>query len=161
MLFNLLSSSDANANANAGGGWVMWVVLGALLVVMIVANCFSNKKRRKQMEAEKEKRNAIKPGFKVMTIGGIVGIVHSVDDESNSFVLQTGTDENPNFIKFDKVAIYSSEDPFAPVETSADDSAISDDAAKDDVFDVDSKPADAVEQTADESSDDAANTDKE
>ena len=46
-----------------------------------------------------------------MTIGGIVGTVVSVDDEANTFVLQTGSDENPNYIKFDKVAIYSSEDP--------------------------------------------------
>lgn len=119
MLFNLLESAasavestgSGSANGNNTKTIVMWVILGVILVGFIVMNYFSSKKRKAQMEAEKEKRNAIKPGFKVMTIGGIVGTVVSVDDEANTFVLQTGSDENPNCIKFDKVAIYSSEDP--------------------------------------------------
>lgn len=118
MLFNLLASAaeSATGSTSASGGSntqqiIIWVVLGVVLVGLIVMNFLSNKKRRAQMEAEKEKRNAIKPGFKVMTIGGIVGTVVAVDDEANTFVLQTGTDEEPNYIKFDKVAIYSSEDP--------------------------------------------------
>ena len=118
MLFNLLESAASAVDSTGSGSnkanttqIVMWVVLGVLLVGFIVMNYFSNKKRKSQMEAEKEKRNAIKPGFKIMTIGGIVGTVVSVDDEANTFVLQTGSDENPNYIKFDKVAIYSSEDP--------------------------------------------------
>lgn len=118
MLFNLLTSAAEStaADSSATGGnktqsIIMWVILGVVLVGLIVMNFLSNKKRRAQMEAEKEKRNAIKPGFKVMTIGGIVGTVVAVDDDANTFVLQTGTDEEPNYIKFDKVAIYSSEDP--------------------------------------------------
>lgn len=116
MFYNLLSATASTDSTSASGGAgtqqiIIWIILGVFLVGLIVMNFLSNKKRKAQMEAEKEKRNAIKPGFKVMTIGGIVGTVVSVDDEANSFVLQTGTDENPNYIKFDKVAIYSSEDP--------------------------------------------------
>lgn len=119
MLFNLLATETTSAvestsggnSANGGFGTVMYVVLGVFLVILIVVNVLSNKKRKAQMEAEKEKRNAIKPGYRVMTIGGIVGTVVAVDDEANTFVLQTGTDETPNYIKFDKVAIYSSENP--------------------------------------------------
>lgn len=113
MLFNLLADSVSTTESanNNGGTTVMWIVLIVLVIAIMVFNMFTSKKRRAQMEAEKEKRNAIKPGFKVMTIGGIVGTVVSVDDEANTFVLQTGSDENPNCIKFDKVAIYSSEDP--------------------------------------------------
>ena len=120
MFYNLLSSTPASTDSTASGAGtqqiIIWIILGVFLVGLIVMNFLSNKKRKAQMEAEKEKRNAIKPGFKVMTIGGIVGTVVSVDDEANSFVLQTGTDENPNYIKFDKVAIYSSEDPNADTE---------------------------------------------
>ena len=119
MLVNLLESVTESVPSSTGTGTpknntqqiIIWIILGVLLVGFIVMNYFSNKKRKAQMEAEKEKRNAIKPGFKIMTIGGIVGTVVSVDDEANTFVLQTGSDENPNYIKFDKVAIYSSEDP--------------------------------------------------
>lgn len=114
-IFNLLSGASGETTTPNDKGWIIWVVLGVVLVGMLVMNFFSNKKRREQMEAEKEKRNAIRPGFKVMTIGGIVGTVVAVDDDANTFVLQTGTDEVPNYIKFDKVAIYSSEDPNATV----------------------------------------------
>lgn len=108
MLFNLLAAGM--------GGFGLWIGLGVLLVFMIVSNSMSNKKRRAQMEAEQAKRNAIEPGFKVTTIGGIMGVVTEVDNEANTFVLMTGSDKNPCFIKFDKVAIYSSENPNAPVE---------------------------------------------
>ena len=119
MLFNLLATETTSAvestsggnGGGMGGSTVMYIVLGVILVAFIVMNVLSNKKRKAQMEAEKEKRNAIKPGYRVMTIGGIVGTVVAVDDEANTFVLQTGTDETPNYIKFDKVAIYSSENP--------------------------------------------------
>ncbi len=113
MLINLLESSTANNTQ--GGGWI-WLIILIPLVALMVFNHFSNKKRREQAEAEREKRNAIRPGFKVTTIGGIVGVVVSVDDEANSFVLETGSVDNVCHIKFDKVAIYSSEDPNAPVE---------------------------------------------
>ena len=131
-IFNLLSSAGASGDTTTtnGKGWIMWIIIGVVLVGMLVMNFFSNKKRREQMEAEKEKRNAIRPGFKVMTIGGIVGTVVAVDDDANTFVLQTGTDEVPNYIKFDKVAIYSSEDPNAPVETEAEATEKSEEAKK-------------------------------
>ena len=115
MLLNLLTS-ESNKNAN-DGGWIIWVIFGVAIIAMLVMNYFSNKKRKAQMDAEKEKRNAIKPGYKIVTIGGIVGTVVAVDDEANSFVLQTGTDENPSYLTFDKVAIYTAEDPNAPTET--------------------------------------------
>ena len=140
MLFNLLAaeatstveSTSGGNGGGMGGSTVMYIVLGVILVAFIVMNVLSNKKRKAQMEAEKEKRNAIKPGYRVMTIGGIVGTVVAVDDDANTFVLQTGTDEMPNYIKFDKVAIYSSENP--------------DEATVEQDFTVDEK-TEAVEET--------------
>ena len=131
-IFNLLSSAGASGDTTPTNdkGWILWVIIGVVLVGMLVMNFFSNKKRREQMEAEKEKRNAIRPGFKVMTIGGIVGTVVAVDDDANTFVLQTGTDEVPNYIKFDKVAIYSSEDPNATVASEEEATEKGDEAKK-------------------------------
>ena len=87
-LFNLLadatgSGGDTNTNTNTTAqngclgmpSWVMYVILGVILVAWIVFSYFTNKKRREKAEAETAKRNAIKPGFKVTTIGGIVGTV--------------------------------------------------------------------------------------
>ncbi|MBR2384537.1 MAG: preprotein translocase subunit YajC [Clostridia bacterium] len=122
MFFNLLTSAESvlqsGAKGNGGKDFPWFLVgLGVLLVAMIIMNSVSNKKRREQIEEEKKKRGAIEAGFKVTTIGGIMGTVVEVDHEANTFVLQTGTLEQPCYIKFDKVAIYSSEDPNAPVET--------------------------------------------
>lgn len=123
-LFNLLAdatgdgsgTSNSNASGNQGSflsqnPWVMWTILGVILVAWIVFSYFTNKKRRAKAEAETAKRNAIKPGFKVTTIGGIVGTVVEVDEENNTFVLQTGNDEHPSLLTFDKLAIYNSVDP--------------------------------------------------
>ena len=120
-LFNLLadatgSGGDTNTNTNTTAqngclgmpSWVMYVILGVILVAWIVFSYFTNKKRREKAEAETAKRNAIKPGFKVTTIGGIVGTVVEVDEENNTFVLQTGNDEHPSLLTFDKLAIYNS-----------------------------------------------------
>lgn len=156
MFYNLLSAPASTDSTSASGGVgtqqiIIWIILGVFLVGLIVMNFLSNKKRKAQMEAEKEKRNAIKPGFKVMTIGGIVGTVVSVDDEANSFVLQTGTDENPNYIKFDKVAIYSSEDPNEATEAHEDDhEAVREEA-----------PAEEEAPAAEETHSEDANSDKE
>lgn len=114
-LFNLLeeSSSSSSAAAATKSNWWIWIVLGVFLVAWIVMSYFTNKKRKAQADAETAKRNAIKPGFTVTTIGGIVGTVVAVDDENNTFVLQTGDEERPSLLKFDKLAIYNSVDPEA------------------------------------------------
>ena len=55
-IFNLLSSAGASGDTTTtnGKGWIMWIIIGVVLVGMLVMNFFSNKKRREQMEAEKE-----------------------------------------------------------------------------------------------------------
>ena len=65
MLFNLLESVVDSATSGTGAGTpknntqqiIIWIILGVVLVGFIVMNYFSNKKRKAQMEAEKEKRN--------------------------------------------------------------------------------------------------------
>ena len=69
--------------------------------------------------------DAIKPGNKVKTIGGICGIVVEVCPDDNTFVLETGTEASgKSYIKFDKQAVYQTdavaEKPVAqPVEQPA------------------------------------------
>ena len=53
---------------------------------------------------------SVKPGNKVKTIGGICGIVVEVDNEENTFVLETGTESTGKcYIKFDRQAIYQTD----------------------------------------------------
>ena len=147
MLFNLLTGSTESGTGNTAGFPWFWLILGAFLVFIIVSNAKNNKKRREQIEAEREKRNAIKPGFKVTTIGGIMGEVVDVDDEASTFVLKTGTEEFPCYLKLDKVAIYSSEDPNAPVEAPVQDELFE----GEEIVDVDDEMVEAlVDETVEE-----------
>ena len=105
MLFNLLSSAP-----EAGNPWSQWIVIGviaAAFIVIFILNSRSQKKRQKEMN---ETLNAVKPGCKVKTIGGICGIVVEVCPEDNTFVLETGSEASGKcYLKFDKQAIYQTD----------------------------------------------------
>ena len=100
MLFNLLAAEDAYS-------WVMVVVLLGVMVTFMVLNSRSQKKRAQETQ---EMLNAIGPGNKVKTIGGICGIVVEVNSEDNTFVLETGSETHgKSYIKFDKQAVYQTD----------------------------------------------------
>ena len=102
MLSNLLAESGSN-----WGSIVFIVLIVAAFVAMMIFNSRSNKKR--QQESQKM-LDAIKPGSKVKTIGGICGVVGEVNGEENTFVLETGTEASgKSFIKFDKQAVYQTD----------------------------------------------------
>ena len=107
MLNYLLAETTADAGS---GQWVSFVILGVLIVAIVVMFMFSGRRRKKQEEEAKNLIEAVKPGNKVKTIGGICGIVVEVDTEENTFVLETGTEQSGKcFIKFDRQAIYQTD----------------------------------------------------
>lgn len=94
ILFNLLEG-EAQQNIYT------YIVFGVIIVLLIVYMVFSSKKRKKEAEAEQQKRDSLRPGSKIMTAGGIIGKIVSIDEEN--FVLESeGTK-----LKFTKRAIYS------------------------------------------------------
>ena len=72
----------------------------------------SGKKKQKEAQA---KVDALKVGDRVKTIGGVCGFVAEINNNENTFVLETGLDNNKSYVKFDKGAIYQT----APAEGSA------------------------------------------
>ena len=90
--------------------YVYYIILGVLLVGIVVMFVFSSRRRKKQEQDAQDLINSVKPGNKVKTIGGICGIVVEVDNEENTFVLETGTEQSGKcFIKFDRQAIYQTD----------------------------------------------------
>lgn len=88
----------------------MWIIVGLMLVLCVVWIVFSNKKRKKQEQDAQNLINAVGPGNKVKTIGGICGIVVEVDNEENTFILETGSPTTGKcYIKFDRQAIYQTD----------------------------------------------------
>jgi len=103
-LFNLLL--DADAPKDEGGGIGSWIIMGVLVIAIIGLFVWSNISNKKKRKAEQEMVTSLKIGDRVMTIGGVCGFVAQINDAENSFVLETGLEDNKSFIKFDKRAIY-------------------------------------------------------
>ena len=113
MLFNLLAEQNS---------WGTWLMLGILLVIIIVFMVFNRRTQMKRQQETMDMLNAIQPGNKVKTIGGICGVVVEVCPEDNTFILETGSEASgKSYIKFDKQAVYQTDavakkEEAAPVE---------------------------------------------
>lgn len=105
MNFNLLASSSL-------GSMVLFGVMIVALIGLMVWQSVSGKKKQKEAQ---NMVDSLKKGDRVKTIGGICGFVVEINNEENTFVLETGTEEQKSYVKFDKGAIYQT----APHEGSA------------------------------------------
>ena len=90
------------ANPAAGGMGSTLFMLVMMIAIMYFVMIRPENKRKKEAE---QMRSAVKKGDKVVTIGGIVGIV--VDVKENKFVMETGADQVR--IEFEKWALSSNE----------------------------------------------------
>ena len=82
------------------------VIMGLLIVVVIGLFIWQTINGKKKQKEAQEKVNSLKIGDRVKTIGGICGFVAQINDAENTFVLETGLEENKSYVKFDKGAIY-------------------------------------------------------
>ncbi len=115
MLKNLLST--ASGAGNNGGDAMSWVVVVILLGVMVVFMVLNSRSQKKRAKETQDMLNAIRPGNKVKTIGGICGIVVEVNKEDNTFVLETGSETTgKSYMKFDRQAVYQTDAKAAPQE---------------------------------------------
>lgn len=101
MLINLLAESESGSN------WTSYIWIIVLLVLVVAFFVWSFISQKKKQKAYTEQINAVKPGCKVKTIGGVVGEVVEVNEEDGTFVLRTGDSEgNYSYMRFDRQAIY-------------------------------------------------------
>lgn len=94
-MLNLLATSKV----------MTYVFIGVIILAVIAYMIFSSKQRKKQIEEDRKKKDAICAGTKVITIGGIVGTVVAVED--SEFLLSS----EGSVIRLDKRAIYQMELP--------------------------------------------------
>lgn len=108
MLLNLLSASS-DVSANDGNQWGTLIMMGVLLIIVIAFSIYNRRTQKKRQEETQKQLDAIKPGTKVKTIGGICGTVVELCDD-NAFILETGSKKSgKSYIKFDKQAVYQSD----------------------------------------------------
>lgn len=86
----------------AGSSWSLLITVGIMLVMMYLLIYLP---QRKQNKKDAEMRNSMDIGDEVTTIGGIVGRVVAIKDDT--FVLETGSDRVK--IRFRKSAVSSLE----------------------------------------------------
>ncbi len=102
MFFNLLEDTTQNTN----NGWFTWAILIAFLVLVVLYFLFSGRKRGQAQKEYVEMLEAIKPGNKVKTAGGICGIVVEVCEEDNTVIIETGSEQSgKSYVKMDKELI--------------------------------------------------------
>lgn len=100
MLNSLLATSNI----------VSYVLIGVMVLVLVVSMVLMNRRSKKRQQEAQDLIDAVKPGNKVKTIGGICGIVVEVDPEDDSFVLETGSETSgKSYIKFVRQAIFESD----------------------------------------------------
>ena len=125
-LFNLLTESTANDSTQPQGNpWTTWIIMGLAIIGIIVMMVFSRRSQQKKQDETKAMLDAIAPGNKVKTIGGICGIVVEVCKEDNTFILETGSEASgKSYIKFDKQAVFQTDAvPQAPATQPTEQSA--------------------------------------
>lgn len=129
MIFSLLAEESTNTQT-AQNGWLSWVLIGVLVVLLIGSMFLMNRRNKKREKEAQDRIDAVKPGNKVTTIGGIAGIVVEVNSEDNTFVLETGSEESGKcYIKFIRQAIYET-DAVVAKEVKAEESKVEEKAAE-------------------------------
>lgn len=106
MFWNLLADEGASGDTSGAiPSWVIYVVLGVVIVAFIAWIYFSGRKNKSRQKEYIEQLEAIAPGNKVKTAGGICGIVVEVCDD-NTVIIETGSEQSgKSYVKMDKELI--------------------------------------------------------
>lgn len=73
-----------------GSGSSLWITLAMLAVVVVVFYFFGIRPQKKQEKAAADMRNSLTVGDEITTIGGIIGKIVSIKEET--MIIETGRD---------------------------------------------------------------------
>ena len=107
----LQAATAANGTAQQGGGWSFWVMMIAIFVVFYFFMIRPQQKKQKELQQQRE---ALKKGDKVITAGGIYGIIKEVQE--TTFLIEVSKDVT---LKVDKGSVYVSAEDTQANQTKA------------------------------------------
>lgn len=101
MPFQFLDAAADTATQGAGGGGSTLITVGMLVVMVLVFYFFLYRPQKKQEKEVNAMRSSLQVGDEVTTVGGIIGKIISIKDET--VMIETGHDRTK--IRFLKSAI--------------------------------------------------------
>lgn len=101
-MLNFILLQDAAAAAGQGNSWGVWIMMILIFVVFYFFMIRPQTKKQKELQKQRE---AMKKGDKVVTAGGIYGIIKDVQEAA--FIIEIAKEV---FIKVDKGSVYASAD---------------------------------------------------
>ena len=105
------AATAANGTSQQGGGWSFWLMMIAIFVVMYFFMIRPQQKKQKELQKQRE---ALKKGDKVITAGGIYGIIKEVQE--TTFLIEVSKDVT---LKVDKGSVYVSAEDTQTNQTKA------------------------------------------
>ena len=98
--FIFLQAATAAEGAPKNSSWSFWLMMIAIFVVMYFFMIRPQQKKQKELQKQRE---ALKKGDKVITAGGIYGIIKEVQE--TTFLIEVSKD---TILKVDKGSVYVS-----------------------------------------------------
>lgn len=77
---NLFYLADASTGTNSAGSWLMTIIM--LVGVVVIGYFFVIRPQKKQEKEANALRNGLQVGDEITTIGGIIGKIVSIKDET-------------------------------------------------------------------------------
>ena len=94
----LQAATAANGTAQQSGGWSFWIMMILIFVVFYFFMIRPQQKKQKELQKQRE---ALKKGDKVITAGGIYGIIKEVQE--TAFLIEVSKDVT---LKVDKGSVF-------------------------------------------------------
>ena len=98
--FILLQAATAAEGAPQQNSWSFWVIM---ILIFVVFYFFMIRPQQKKQKELQKQRDALKKGDKVITAGGIYGIIKEVQE--TTFLIEVSKDTT---LKVDKGSVYVS-----------------------------------------------------
>ena len=105
------------AAESSGGNNTWWIMIIVNAVIILGAYFLLFRPNSKKKKKEEANRKNAKIGDEITTIGGIVGRIVAVKDESDTIIIETGTDRQK--LRLKRWAISSVETPLERVQQAA------------------------------------------
>lgn len=122
---------EAAAESDGGNNtWWIMIIIYAVIILGAYFLLFRPNSKKKKKDAENRKNAKI--GDEITTIGGIVGRIVAVKEESDTIIIETGTDRQK--LRLKRWAISSVETPLDRVQQAAAESSENKPAEKKGLF---------------------------